>query len=180
MLIDRGKVVTLSYELKDCDGRELDEPGAQMAYLHGYGGIFPKVEEALQGKGVGEEVSITLDPDDAFGDYDAELLRVEGRERFPETLEIGMHFEGIPGDRERGQPPQGQDSRGQPPRGQDSNDARIYTVTDLTPEKVVVDGNHPLAGERLWFTCTVKNVRAATEDEIAHGHVHGDMGIEAH
>jgi FKBP-type peptidyl-prolyl cis-trans isomerase SlyD len=158
--IEAGTVVTLAYELKDCDGQVIDEPGAEMAYLHGYGGIFPKVEEALQGKRVGHEVSLTLDPDDAFGEYDAELLRVEGRERFPETLEVGMQFEGIPGDREE--------------------DARIYTVTDITPENVVVDGNHPLAGERLWFKCKVKGVRKATADEIAHGHVHGEMGLSAH
>jgi FKBP-type peptidyl-prolyl cis-trans isomerase SlyD len=158
--IDRGTVVTLEYELKDCDGKAIDEPGAELAYLHGFGGIFPKVEEALQGKRVGHELSVTLDPDDAFGEYDAELLRVEGRERFPEALEVGMRFEGIPGDREE--------------------DARIYTVTDITPDKVVVDGNHPLAGERLWFKCKVKGVRAATADEIAHGHVHGDMGLAAH
>ena len=158
--IEHGTVVTLTYELKDCDGRSLDEADAEMAYLHGFGGIFPKVEEALQGKRVGHEMSVTLEPEDAFGDYDAELLRVEGRERFPDTLEVGMRFEGVPGD--------------------SAEDARIYTVTDITPEKVVVDGNHPLAGERLWFKCKVKGVRKATEDEIAHGHVHGDLGIAAH
>jgi FKBP-type peptidyl-prolyl cis-trans isomerase SlyD len=81
-----------------------------------------------------------------------------------------MQFEGVPGDR-----------GGQPPRGQDSTeDSLIYTVTDITPEKVVVDGNHPLAGERLWFKCKVKSLRAATEEEIAHGHAHGDLGIHAH
>ena|SRR5881394_3706056 len=158
--VDRGTVVTLAYELKDCDGRSLDDADAEMAYLHGFGGIFPKVEEALQGKRVGQEVSVTLEPEDAFGEYEAELLRVEERERFPDALEIGMRFEGIPGDRE--------------------DEAHIYTVTDITPEKVVVDGNHPLAGERLWFKCTVKDVRVATEEEIAHGHVHGDMGLAAH
>jgi FKBP-type peptidyl-prolyl cis-trans isomerase SlyD len=154
--IDRGTVVTLEFELKDCDGRLLDEPGAEMAYLHGYGGIFPKVEEALQGKHVGNEVSVTLDPDDAFGDYDADLLRVESRESFPATLEVGMRFEGVPGDGEE--------------------EVLIYTVTDVAPDKVVVDGNHPLAGERLWFKCKVTDVRKATDDEIAHGHVHGEGG----
>jgi FKBP-type peptidyl-prolyl cis-trans isomerase SlyD len=158
--VDRGTVVTLAYELKDCDGVPLDQPGAEMAYLHGYGGIFPKVEEALQGKRIGHETSLTLDPEDAFGEYDAELMRVEERARFPDTLEVGMRFEGVPGDREE--------------------DARIYTVTDITADKVVVDGNHPLAGERLWFKCKVKGVRAATEEEIAHGHVHGDLGISPH
>jgi FKBP-type peptidyl-prolyl cis-trans isomerase SlyD len=72
-----------------------------------------------------------------------------------------MRFEGIPGDSV-------------------DEDVRIYTVTDITPEKVVVDGNHPLAGERLWFKCKVKDVRKATEDELAHGHVHGDLGLAAH
>jgi FKBP-type peptidyl-prolyl cis-trans isomerase SlyD len=167
--IDAGTVVTLTYELRDCDGKALDEPGTELSYLHGYGGIFPKVEEALQGQRVGHEVSLTLEPDDAFGEYDAELLRVEPRERFPETLELGMRFEGVPGDR-----------RGQPPRGQDSTEALIYTVTDIAADKVVVDGNHPLAGERLWFKCKVKQVRKATAEEIAHGHAHGDLGIQAH
>ena len=160
MRIDRGTVVTLVYELKDCDGQSLDDPGSEMTYLHGYGGIFPKVEEALQGKGAGDEASLTLEPEDAFGDYDAELLRVEPRDRFPETLEVGMRFEGVPGDREE--------------------EALLYTVTDIATDKVVVDGNHPLAGERLWFKCKVKNVRAATDEEIAHGHAHGDSGISTH
>ena len=157
MPIERGKVVTLSFELRDCDGQPLDEEGARIVYLHGYGGIFPKVEEALEGKDVGHEMSLTLDPEDAFGDYDAELLRVEPRERFPETLEVGMRFEGVPGERE--------------------DEARIYTVTDIAVDKVVVDGNHPLAGERLWFKCSVKDVRDATEEEIQHGHAHGDDAV---
>ena len=154
MRIERGKVVTLSYELRDCDGRALDDEDAELAYLHGHGGIFPKVEAALEGKGIGHQVSLTLDPEDAFGEYDAELLRVEPRERFPETLEVGMRFEGVPGEEE--------------------DQARIYTVTDIAADKVVVDGNHPLAGERLWFKCSVKAVRNATEEELDHGHVHAD------
>ena len=88
----------LRYELRDCDGEPLEDEGAEMEYLHGgFGGIFPKVEEALEGKDVGHEMSVTLDPDDAFGEYDAELLRVEPRNRFPETLEVGMQLEGVPG-----------------------------------------------------------------------------------
>ncbi len=161
MRIDPGTVVRLAYELRDADGQPLEEEGAEMEYLHGgYGGIFPKVEAALEGKEPGDEMSLTLEPDDAFGEYDADLLRVEPRERFPETLEIGMRFEGVPGDRE--------------------DEALIYTVTDITRDAVVVDGNHPLAGERLWFRCSVKNVRAATADELSHGHPHGDLGVHAH
>src|SRR5882724_6534836 len=98
--IDRGAVVTLAYELKDCEGKAIDGPEAELLYLHGYGGIFPKVEEALEGKRAGHELAITLEPEDAFGDYDADLLRMEARERFPETLQVGMQFEGVPGDRD--------------------------------------------------------------------------------
>ena len=161
MQINRGKVVTLDYELKNADGEDLEEEGAQVAYLHGgFGGLFPKVEEALEGKEVGHQANVTLEPDDAFGEYDADLIRVEPRERFPKEIEVGMQFEGVPGEREE--------------------EALIYTITDITPESVVVDGNHPLAGERLRFKCAVTDVRAATQDELTHGHVHGDHGVHAH
>ena len=101
MRIEKGRVVRLDYELKDRDGEQLEDDGARLEYLHGgFGGIFPKVEEALEGKDVGQEVTLTLEPDDAFGEYDAELLRVEPRARFPEGIEVGMRFEGVPGDRE--------------------------------------------------------------------------------
>ena len=153
-------MVKLDYELKASDGELLEDEGAQLEYLHGYGGIFPKVEEALEGKDVGHEMALTLEPLDAFGEYDAELLRVEPRERFPAETEVGMRFEGVPGDQE--------------------DEALIYTVTDVTPDSVVVDGNHPLAGERLWFKAKVSGLRAATHEELTHGHVHGDHGVHAH
>lgn len=157
MRIERGAVVTLTYELRDSDGRLLDGPAAELEYLHGYDGIFPKVEQALEGRRVGHEIDLTLDAVDAFGEYDPELLRVEPRDRFPGTLEVGMQFEGVPGGRE--------------------DEALIYRVTDIAADKVVVDGNHPLAGERLWFRSQVKAIRPATADELAHGHVH-EIGIE--
>jgi len=161
MRIEAGRVVRLDYELKDCDGVPVEDQGAQLEYLHGgFGGIFPKVEQALEGKEAGHEVAITLEPEDAFGEYDAELLRVEPRASFPEGIEVGMRFEGVPGDRE--------------------DEALIYTVTDVTPDSVVVDGNHPLAGERLWFRAKVSEVRKATDEELEHGHVHGVEGLHAH
>jgi len=129
-----------------------------MSYLHGgYDGIFPLVEESLQGKAIGDEMTVSLEPEDAFGDYDENLLRVEPREVFPKNIEVGMQFEGVP---------------------QGENDDRwvVYTVTDVAENQVVVDGNHPLAGQRLWFKCTVADIRAATEDEVTHGHAHGDHG----
>ena len=130
MRIERGRVVTLAFEMRNAKGEALEDADAQLAYLHGgFGGIFPKVEGALEGKQAGAEVSITLEPEDAFGEYDAELLRVEPRDRFPGTLEVGMQFEGVPGEAEE--------------------EALIYTVTDITDDAVVVDGNHPLAGSEF-------------------------------
>jgi len=161
MRIEDGAVVRLAYELKNADGEVLEDPDSQMEYLHGgYGGIFPKVEEALRGREIGAELAITLEPEDAFGEYDAELLRVEPRARFPDSIEVGMQFEGVPDDEEQ--------------------EALIYRVTSIADGKVVLDGNHDLAGERLWFKCRVVDIRKATAEEIEHGHVHGDIGIHPH
>jgi FKBP-type peptidyl-prolyl cis-trans isomerase SlyD len=158
MNIDKDTVVTLSYELSDSDGNPLGEAGTSLSYLHGgYAGIFPRVEEGLIGKHAGDELALSLEPEDAFGDYDENLIRVEPTSVFPENLEVGMQFEGLP-------------------QGEDDDRWVVYTVTDIAEDKVVIDGNHPLAGERLLFKCRVEDVRAATADEITHGHAHGDHG----
>ncbi len=157
---EAATVVTVAYEIRDADGRLLDDEGATVAYLHGgHGGIFPKVEAALEGHGPGHEVALSLEPEDAFGDYDPMLLRVEPRESFPDVLQEGMRFEGVPGEGDPG-------------------DTRIYTVTGITDDKVVVDGNHPLAGERVWFKCRIVEVREASPDELRHGHAHGEHAPE--
>jgi FKBP-type peptidyl-prolyl cis-trans isomerase SlyD len=156
MEISKDTVVALTYELYDTDGNTIEKTDAPIEYLHGgYDGIFPQVERALAGKSAGHNCRVRLEPDDAFGDYDAELVHLEPRDKFPEKLEVGMQFEG---------------------RGQESGETMIYTVTDIAEDKVVVDGNHPLAGRTLDFVCTVRNVRPATREELEHGHVHGPHG----
>jgi FKBP-type peptidyl-prolyl cis-trans isomerase SlyD len=154
--ITKDTVVSLTYELLDTDGGTIEKAEDPIEYLHGgYDGIFPLVEKALSGKAAGETCRVRLEPDDAFGDYNAELVHLEPRNKFPDNIKVGMQFEG---------------------RGAESGHALIYTVTDIADDKVVVDGNHPLAGRTLEFSCTVRAVRVATSEEISHGHVHGAHG----
>lgn len=160
MLIARNTVVTLNYKVTDTDGNAVDEGAAPIVYLHGgYGGIFDRIEEELQGKDVGTTLEVKLEPEEAFGDYDAELVNIEARKLFPDNIEVGMQFERADDD--------------------DDNDGILYTITDIADDKVVVDGNHPLAGVALIFSCTVAEVRAALDEEVSHGHVHG-AGAHGH
>jgi FKBP-type peptidyl-prolyl cis-trans isomerase SlyD len=161
MKIVDDSVVTLKYTVHDDDGKLVDQGNEPLTYLHGgYDGIFPLVEKALAGKQEGEKIQLKLLPDDAFGEYDAELVRVEPRDRFPKEIKVGMQFEGAAED--------------------DDEDLMIFTVTDIAEDKVVVDGNHPLAGVALTFDATVVSVRAATAEEISHGHIHGEGGHHHH
>lgn len=156
MKIAMNTVVSITYELSDSDGNILESTTDPVTYLHGgYDNIFPRVEEELHGKQVGDMLELTLEPVDAFGEYDEELVQMEPISAFPvQELEIGMQFEG------------------EDPTG----DVVLYTITDIADGKVVVDGNHPWAGERVKFKCTVKSIRPATKEEINHGHVHGEGG----
>ena len=154
MQVAKNTVVTLDYNVTDPDGELVDAGRDPLIYLHGgYDDIFPMIEEALQGKKVGESVVVKMQPDDAFGEYDAELIQVESRKGFTKELEVGMQFEGVP-------------------EGSDDDDILIYRVTEIADDKVVLDGNHPLAGMALVFTCTVTAVRPASAEEIEHGHFH--------
>ena len=157
MNISRNSVVSLTYELFDADGKSIEKADAPMEYLHGHAGIFPLVEKALEGKAVGDTCRVRLAPGDAFGEYDAQLVRMEARDKFPAKVEVGMQFEG---------------------QGSQSGHTVIYTVTDIADGKVVVDGNHPMAGMALRFSCTVESVRKASKEELEHGHVHGPHGHE--
>ncbi len=156
MIVAHNTVVSLSYVLYDADGVLIEKAEDPLVYLHGgHAGIFPLVEQALEGKAVGDTCQVRLTPADAFGEYDAELVRVEARDRFPAEVAVGMQFQG--------------ESSAQ-------GEVMVYTVTDIADGKVVVDGNHPLAGQTLNFECTVAAVRAATQEELSHGHVHGAHG----
>lgn len=156
MQVAKDTVVALRYEFFDTDGNLIEKTDEPIEYLHGgYDGIFPLVERALDGKNVGDTCRVRLEPDDAFGEYDAELVHVEPRDKFPGNVGVGMQFEG---------------------RSGNSDETLLYTVTDIAEDKVVVDGNHPLAGRALDFSCTVAAVRSATSEEVRHGHVHGAHG----
>ena len=160
MQIGKDSVVTLNYRVTDVDGNLVDEGTQPLIYLHGgYGGIFGKIEETLQGSDVGAVFDVRLEPEDAFGEYDAELVMIEARNLFPENIEVGMQFERAT---------------------EDGEDDELFTITDIADDKVVVDGNHPLAGMALMFSCTVADVRVASAEELAHGHVHAPGGHHHH
>ena len=150
MAIAKNSAVSLHYEMFDTDNQLLDKTEEPIVYLHGgYDGIFPLVEEALHGKEVGDTVDVVLSPDDAFGEHDPELVRVEDVSVFPVEVEAGMMFEAD-----------------DPATG----DVIIYRVTDVADGKAVVDGM------KIRFKATVDSIRDATDEEIAHGHIHGPHG----
>ena len=154
MQVAKNTVVTLDYSVTDPDGELVDAGQEPIVYLHGgYDDIFPMIEEAVHGKKIGESVTVKMQPDDAFGEYDAEMIQIEPRDAFPKELQVGMQFEGTP-------------------EGGDDDELLIFRVTEIADDKVVLDGNHPLAGMALVFTCTVTAVRPASAVEIEHGHIH--------
>ena len=146
-------VVALTWVMKDTLGEVLDELKDPVEFLVGGQDLLAKIEQALQGHEKGDRLDLHLEPEDAFGDYDEQLVFLEPRSVFPAELQEGMTYEGLP-------------------PGATSKDAPkdlIYTVTEIYPEHVVVDGNHPLAGIALRLHLKVENVREATEDEIGRG-----------
>ncbi len=152
MKIEKNMVVSIDYVLLDSVGKTMEKTESPVSYLHGgYDEIFPIVEEELQNKEVGHSCSIMMSPKNHFGEYEGDLVRIESRDAFPDNIKVGMQFEG---------------------EEESSKITLIYTITDITEDKVIVDGNHPLAGMNLHFDCTVTGVRPATEEEISHGHVH--------
>ena len=155
MSIKKNSVVTLHYEMFNAEDQLIDKTEQPIAYLHGgYDGIFPLVEEALHEKNVGDVVEVVMQPEDAFGEHEPELIRIEPVDTFPVEVEVGMMFE----------------------TDMPDGDVVVFRVTDVADGKAVVDGNHPLAGMKIRFKATVDSVRDATAEEIEHGHVHGPHG----
>jgi FKBP-type peptidyl-prolyl cis-trans isomerase SlyD len=147
MKIEAGCLVSLKVRMFDAQGELLEDSGDRpLVYLHGAEDIFPKVEELLTGQQTGFTASVRLEPEDAFGDDDPELLHVVPVSALGQDVDLGMKVEGLPG---------------QPP------DGRIYTVVDLTDDVAVLDGNHPLAGRGLRFDLEVIGVERATEQMLA-------------
>jgi FKBP-type peptidyl-prolyl cis-trans isomerase SlyD len=155
MLIEDPCVVSLTWLLADAQNRPIDELKQPVEFYFGGDDLLEKVEEALAGHAPGDEVQLQLEPEQAFGDYDPGLVCFEDRKLFPEPLEPGMAFEGLP---------EGHKTEGMPP------DA-VYVVTEVYPSHVVLDGNHPLAGMALRLTIQVRDVRAASDEEIEAGSV---------
>jgi len=150
--ITKDTVVTLSYEVADPDGNVLDAGEEPLMYLHGgYGDLFEIIEQTLDGKSVGDTVTVKMQPEQAYGEYDAELVLIESVDALPQPLKVGMQIEGEP--------------EGEP------DEVAFYRVTDIADGKAVLDGNHPLAGMALVFTGTVTSVRPATAAELEAGQV---------
>ncbi len=158
MQIAANKAVSIDYTLTNDAGEVIDSSagGAPLVYLHGARNIIAGLEKALEGKQVGDELEVAVEPEEAYGEYSAELVAVLNRSMFEgvEELEVGMQFHAS---------------------GPDGG-MQIVTIRDLEGDDVTVDGNHPLAGQRLNFKVKVVAVREANAEELAHGHIHGEGG----
>lgn len=158
MQVTRHKVVAIDYRLTDDDGQMIDtsEGAEPLHYLHGEGNIIPGLEDALDGKSIGDQFQISIQPADGYGDRVDELRQVVSRDNFSDIddLEVGMQFR-VPAD---------------------DNSHLVVTVVGIGGDTVTIDGNHQLAGVTLNFDITIRDVRDATSEEIEHGHAHAAGG----
>ncbi len=157
MNIAKDYAVEIEYTLKDNNGKVIDssEGGEPLAYLHGYQNIVPGLEQELEGRGVNDEFNVSVAPEMGYGPRLEEMIREVPKEHLaniPE-LKVGLQLQA--------QTPQG---------------THLLTVVEIKDDVVVLDGNHPLAGEVLNFYIKVVSIRKASPEEIAHGHVHGPNG----
>jgi len=153
----RDTVVTMHYTLTDDSGEVLDTSSGRepLAYLHGHGNIIPGLEAALENATAGHSASVTVDADQGYGEINKDLIFEAKREHLPDDLNL------VPGERVYADTPNG-------PIG--------FTIMSVTDTGAMLDGNHPLAGKRLHFEVEIIEVRAATAEELTHGHVHGPGG----
>ncbi len=157
MQIENEKVVTLHYKLTDDKGEVIDQSNdGSFAYLHGAKNIIPGLEDALTGKNAGDKFDVTIAPEQGYGERNDAMLQEVPKEMFESgaDIQVGTQF------------------HAQGPNGE----TLVVTVVEVKDDKVVVDGNHPLAGVPLNFDVEVVDVRDATAEEIEHGHVHGAGG----
>ena len=161
MQIAQDAVVLIHYTLKDDAGQTLDSSagGEPLAYLHGNGNLIPGLERELEGKSAGDKLNVKIAAADAYGEYDKSLVQRVPRRALKGVgnLHVGMQL------------------HTQSPHG-----VRAVTVTQIAGDMVTIDANHPLAGQNLNFDVEIAAVRAATEEELAHGHVHGPGGHHDH
>lgn len=155
MKIEKDTAVTLRYKVTDAAHKTLDAGPGPMVYLHGgYGNTFALIEQALEGKEKGYQTVVSLQPQDAFGPRDEGLVQTIPKSQFPPGVKVGGTLHG-------------RDASGQ---------ERAFHVVKIKGDKVLLDGNHPMAGKALRFVLAVTEVRAASAVEIEHGHVHGEHG----
>jgi FKBP-type peptidyl-prolyl cis-trans isomerase SlyD len=155
MKIEKDTVVTLKYKVSDAQGKLLEAAAEPMAYLHGgYENTLPKIEEALDGQDKGYQTTLVLSASDAFGERDESLLQTMPKKDFPPGVKVGGQLRG---------------------RTSDGREA-IFNVVKIKGDTVILDGNHPWAGQTLRFQLNVIDVRAAIQEEIDHRHVHGAHG----
>ena len=155
MKIDKNTAVTLQFKVTDLQGKLIEDGKEPSVYLHGgYGNTLPKIEEALEGKESGHQVTLDLQPQHAYGVRDDNLLRTLPKKQFPAGVKVGGHLKG---------------------HGDDGH-VMVFQVMKIKGDTVLLDGNHPLAGKALRFAIKVLDVRQASEEEIAHQHVHGAHG----
>jgi len=154
--IQNNSVVSFHYTLTNAAGDILDKSeGDPLVYLHGAHNIVPGLEKEMAGKAVGDKFKTTVEAEEAYGEYQADLVQEVPRNLFQgvDDIQVGMQFQ-----------------------AQTDDGLQIVTVKDVTPELVVVDANHPLAGQALTFDVEVVGIRPASEEELEHGHAHGAGG----
>ena len=156
MTVTDDVIVTLDYLLKLDDDQEIDRSDDQdpFQFLQGRGQIIPGLESALYGMRVGDEKELVIAPSDAYGDMDPENFETVSRDAFPPDLELS-------------------EGKQLPIRDSESGSVFQATISEIQDENVILDYNHPLAGETLFFQVKIAGLRLATNEELDHGHVHG-------